>query len=102
MQADPAEPQSSTSQIPTGSPVDRFSWPPRPIVPDPNSAEDALEAEPSIPAGKPTTAGSPAARIAVGTVAEHLREVGAPELVRFVLFSEETYERFADALAELR
>ena len=43
----------------------------------------------------------PAARIALGTVAEHLREVGSPELVRFVLFSEETYERFADALAEL-
>lgn len=43
----------------------------------------------------------PAARIALATVAEHLREVGAPELVRFVLFSEETYERFADALAEL-
>jgi len=43
----------------------------------------------------------PAARIAVRTVAEHLREVGAPALVRFVLFSEETYERFADALAEL-
>ena len=43
----------------------------------------------------------PAARIALAAVAEHLREVGAPELVRFVLFSEETYERFADALAEL-
>ena len=43
----------------------------------------------------------PAARIALATVVEHLREAGAPELVRFVLFSEETYERFADALAEL-
>lgn len=43
----------------------------------------------------------PAARVALTTVAEHLREVGSPELVRFVLFSEETYERFADALAEL-
>jgi O-acetyl-ADP-ribose deacetylase (regulator of RNase III) len=43
----------------------------------------------------------PAARIALATVAEHLRQVGSPELVRFVLFSEETYERFADALAEL-
>ena len=43
----------------------------------------------------------PAARIALGTVAEHLRDVGSPELVRFVLFSEETYERFAAALAEL-
>jgi len=43
----------------------------------------------------------PAARLALAIVAEHLREVGSPELVRFVLFSEETYERFADALAEL-
>lgn len=43
----------------------------------------------------------PAARIALATVAEHVRQVGSPELVRFVLFSEETYERFADALAEL-
>jgi O-acetyl-ADP-ribose deacetylase (regulator of RNase III) len=43
----------------------------------------------------------PAARIALATAVEHLREVGAPELVRFVLFSEETYERFADALGEL-
>lgn len=43
----------------------------------------------------------PATRIALTAVAEHLREVGAPEVVRFVLFSEETYERFADALAEL-
>ena len=43
----------------------------------------------------------PAARIALATVAEHLRESGAPAVVRFVLYSEETYERFADALAEL-
>ena len=43
----------------------------------------------------------PAARIALSTVADHLREAGAPALVRFVLFSEETYQRFADALAEL-
>ena len=43
----------------------------------------------------------PAARIALATVADHLREAAAPELVRFVLFSEETYERFADALSEL-
>ena len=43
----------------------------------------------------------PAARIALATVAGHLREAGAPALVRFVLFSEETYQRFADALAEL-
>jgi O-acetyl-ADP-ribose deacetylase (regulator of RNase III) len=43
----------------------------------------------------------PAARIALATVVEHLREVDAPALVRFVLFSEETYQRFADALAEV-
>lgn len=43
----------------------------------------------------------PAARIALATVAEHVREAGTPPLVRFVLFSEETYQRFADALAEL-
>jgi O-acetyl-ADP-ribose deacetylase (regulator of RNase III) len=43
----------------------------------------------------------PAARIALGAVAGHLREAGAPEVVRFVLYSEETYRRFADALAEL-
>jgi O-acetyl-ADP-ribose deacetylase (regulator of RNase III) len=43
----------------------------------------------------------PAARIALATVAEHLREAGAPDVVRFVLYSEETYQRFADALAEI-
>jgi O-acetyl-ADP-ribose deacetylase (regulator of RNase III) len=43
----------------------------------------------------------PATRIALTAVVEHLRAVGAPERVRFVLFSEETYERFADALGEL-
>lgn len=43
----------------------------------------------------------PATRIALTAVAEHLREVGKPQHVRFVLFSEETYQRFADALAEL-
>jgi len=43
----------------------------------------------------------PGARIAIRAVAEHLAEHGTPELVRFVLFSEETFGRFADALAEL-
>jgi len=43
----------------------------------------------------------PAARIALRTVAEHLAEHGAPRLVRFVLFSQDTYDRFADALSEL-
>ena len=42
-----------------------------------------------------------ATRIALTAVADHLREAGAPERVRFVLFSEDTYARFADALAEL-
>jgi O-acetyl-ADP-ribose deacetylase (regulator of RNase III) len=43
----------------------------------------------------------PGARIAIRAVADHLAEHGTPELVRFVLFSEETYGRFADALEEL-
>ena len=41
------------------------------------------------------------ARVAVQTVAEHLRGDTRVELARFVLFSEETYELFADALAGL-
>lgn len=48
--------------------------------------------------GYPPHAG---ARVAVATVAEHLRGTTSVEVVRFVLFSEETYERFAGALAEL-
>jgi O-acetyl-ADP-ribose deacetylase (regulator of RNase III) len=43
----------------------------------------------------------PAARIALRAVTEHLAEHGAPRLVRFVLFSQDTYDRFADALSEL-
>ncbi|MGH2401459.1 MAG: O-acetyl-ADP-ribose deacetylase [Candidatus Limnocylindria bacterium] len=38
------------------------------------------------------------ASVAVRTVAEHLRGDTQVELVRFVLFSEETYDLFADAL----
>ena len=41
------------------------------------------------------------ARVAVTTVAEHLGGDTAIELVRFVLFSDETYGHFAEALAEL-
>jgi O-acetyl-ADP-ribose deacetylase (regulator of RNase III) len=41
------------------------------------------------------------ARVALTTVAEHLRGETGLELARFVLFSEETYELFAEALAEL-
>ena len=48
--------------------------------------------------GYPPHAG---ARIAVNTVAEHLRGETRVEVARFVLFSEDTYERFAGALAEL-
>ena len=45
----------------------------------------------------------PAARIALRTVIDHAEPPGSViELVRFVLFSDETYERFADALRELR
>jgi O-acetyl-ADP-ribose deacetylase (regulator of RNase III) len=48
--------------------------------------------------GYPPHAG---ARVAINTVAEYLRGTTAIEIVRFVLFSEDTYERFAGALAEL-
>ena len=41
------------------------------------------------------------ARMAVRTVAEHLGGATHVELARFVLFSEETYDLFADALSEL-
>ena len=41
------------------------------------------------------------ARVAVGTVAEHLRGDTGVEVARFVLFSDETYQLFADALAEV-
>jgi O-acetyl-ADP-ribose deacetylase len=41
------------------------------------------------------------ARVAVRAVAEHLRGETAIELVRFVLFSDETYGHFADALTTL-
>lgn len=43
----------------------------------------------------------PGARVAINTVAEHLGGATSVEVARFVLFSEETYERFAGALAEL-
>jgi O-acetyl-ADP-ribose deacetylase (regulator of RNase III) len=42
-----------------------------------------------------------AARVALSAVADHLAEVGTPRLVRFVLYSDETYSRFADALGEV-
>ncbi len=45
--------------------------------------------------------GPEGARVAITTVAEHLRGATRVELVRFVLFSEETHDLFADALAEL-
>jgi O-acetyl-ADP-ribose deacetylase (regulator of RNase III) len=48
--------------------------------------------------GYPPHAG---ARVAVSTVAEHLRGTTGVEVARFVLFSEDTYERFEGALAEL-
>ena len=43
----------------------------------------------------------PAARIAVRTVAGHLEGQTSVKVARFVLYSDDTYERFADALAEL-
>ena len=39
------------------------------------------------------------ARVAVNAVADHLRGETEIELVRFVLFSDETYGHFADAVA---
>ena len=42
-----------------------------------------------------------AARIALGTAADFLREQGKPELVRFVLFDAGAYGAFAAALEEL-
>jgi O-acetyl-ADP-ribose deacetylase len=44
--------------------------------------------------------GEEGSRVAVRTTLEHLRAETAIELVRFVLFSEETHELFVDALAE--
>jgi O-acetyl-ADP-ribose deacetylase len=41
------------------------------------------------------------ARVAVSAVADHLRGETGIELVRFVLFSDETHGHFADALATL-
>ena len=43
----------------------------------------------------------PGARVAVRTAAEYVAGETQIRVVRFVLFSEETYERFADSLAEL-
>ena len=43
----------------------------------------------------------PAARIAIRTVAQHLAASAGVTVALFVLVSEDTYERFADALAEL-
>ncbi|MGH2427488.1 MAG: O-acetyl-ADP-ribose deacetylase [Candidatus Limnocylindria bacterium] len=48
--------------------------------------------------GYPHAAG---ARVALRTVAEHLRGETAVELARFVLFSADTHAAFAEALAEL-
>jgi O-acetyl-ADP-ribose deacetylase len=48
--------------------------------------------------GYPTPDG---ARIALQTAHEHLRGETGLELVRFVLFSSETHDHFADALGEL-
>ena len=46
--------------------------------------------------------GDAGAEIAVRTVADHLRGETSVELVRFVLFSEETFELFEAALAAVR
>ena len=45
--------------------------------------------------------GPEGARVAVRTVAAHLERGSGIELVRFVLFSHETFELFAHAIAEL-
>ena len=49
--------------------------------------------------GYPGPAG---ARVAIGAAAEHLRGEARLELVRFVLYSDETYRLFVAALAELK
>ena len=41
------------------------------------------------------------ARVAVQTVAQHLRGETQVELVRFVLFSDETYDLFIEAISEI-
>jgi O-acetyl-ADP-ribose deacetylase (regulator of RNase III) len=45
--------------------------------------------------------GAEGAAVGVRTVAEHLAGDTSIELVRFVLFSEETHDLFADALAAI-
>ena len=55
-------------------------------------------AVPAISMGIYGYPGEEGARVAVEAVASHLGAGMAPELVRFVLFSEETYDLFADAL----
>lgn len=42
-----------------------------------------------------------ASRIALSVAMSHLEEHALPELIRFVLFSRDAYDAFADALAEL-
>ncbi len=42
-----------------------------------------------------------AARIPLHTVTTYLRLHGRPDLVRFVLFDDRTYEAYADALAAI-
>jgi O-acetyl-ADP-ribose deacetylase (regulator of RNase III) len=43
-----------------------------------------------------------ASRVAIKTVGEFLREAGAPELVRFVLFGRAAFDVFAEALKEFQ
>jgi O-acetyl-ADP-ribose deacetylase len=66
---------------------------------------DELGAEsvgfPAISMGIYGYPGRDGARVAVGTVADHLRGETSIALVRFVLYSDETHELFAGALAEL-
>lgn len=66
---------------------------------------DALGARslalPAISMGIYGYPGPDGARIAVRTVAEHLRATTSLELVRFVLFSADTFDLFADALEAL-
>ncbi len=42
-----------------------------------------------------------ASRVALSTAIDFLKETGKPGLVRFVLFGDETYQAFRDALEEL-
>ena len=66
-----------------------------------NVQECASVAFPSLSTGAYAYPLQQAARVALRTVAAYLRLHGRPELVRFVLFDDRTYEAYAAALADM-